>query len=155
MTAVWAFHRSHKYSFSMDTHISHNHGYSMHIFHFVLCGDFNFVSSYSIVETKYNIIFHTGLTPSHSMKIHKRYFGLCMHCTIHRRHTDSCSIDTIEKSWTQLPYEHFTNDASIAITWTCHGWRTHSSVDISQLMPNQRNCINTYKPDVVFVLQLL
>ena len=31
--------------------------YSFHLFYFVLCGDFNFVSFYSIVETNYNIIF--------------------------------------------------------------------------------------------------
>ena len=31
--------------------------YSFRFFYFVLCGDFNFVSSYSIIETNYNIIF--------------------------------------------------------------------------------------------------
>ena len=30
---------------------------SYRFFYFVLCGDFNFVPSYSIVETRYNIIF--------------------------------------------------------------------------------------------------
>jgi hypothetical protein len=30
--------------------------YSFHLFYFVLCGDFNFVPSYSMVETNYNII---------------------------------------------------------------------------------------------------
>jgi len=29
--------------------------YSSRLFYFVLCGDFNFVSSYSIVETNYGI----------------------------------------------------------------------------------------------------
>jgi hypothetical protein len=28
--------------------------YSFHMFYFVLCGDFNFISSYSMVETSYN-----------------------------------------------------------------------------------------------------
>ena len=36
--------------------------YSFRLFYFVLCGDFNFVPSYSIVETSYNIIF--GITGS-------------------------------------------------------------------------------------------
>jgi len=31
--------------------------YSFCLFHFVLCGDFNFVRSYSVVETGYNIVF--------------------------------------------------------------------------------------------------
>jgi NADH-ubiquinone oxidoreductase chain 5 len=31
--------------------------YSFHLFYFVMCGDFNFVSSYSIVETSYNMVF--------------------------------------------------------------------------------------------------
>ena len=31
--------------------------YSFRLFCFVLCGDFNFVPSYSIVETGYNIMF--------------------------------------------------------------------------------------------------
>jgi NADH-ubiquinone oxidoreductase chain 5 len=31
--------------------------YSFCLFYFVICGDFNFVSSYSIVETNYNIVF--------------------------------------------------------------------------------------------------
>ena len=31
----------------------------MFLFSFVLCGDFNFVSSYSIIETNYNMIFGT------------------------------------------------------------------------------------------------
>ena len=31
--------------------------YSFRLFYFVLCGDFNFVPSYSIVETRYNIVF--------------------------------------------------------------------------------------------------
>jgi NADH-ubiquinone oxidoreductase chain 5 len=30
--------------------------YSFRLFYFVLCGDFNFVPSYSMVETNYNII---------------------------------------------------------------------------------------------------
>jgi hypothetical protein len=28
--------------------------YSFHLFYFVLCGDFNFVPSYSVVATNYN-----------------------------------------------------------------------------------------------------
>jgi hypothetical protein len=36
--------------------------YSLRLFYFVLCGDFNFVPSYSIVETSYNMMFvMTGL----------------------------------------------------------------------------------------------
>jgi NADH-ubiquinone oxidoreductase chain 5 len=36
--------------------------YSFRLFYFVLCGDFNFVPSYSMVETNYNIMFGmTGL----------------------------------------------------------------------------------------------
>jgi hypothetical protein len=36
--------------------------YSSRLFYFVLCGDFNFVTSYSMVETSYNIMFGmTGL----------------------------------------------------------------------------------------------
>jgi len=31
--------------------------YSFRLFYFVICGDFNFVPSYSIVETNYNIVF--------------------------------------------------------------------------------------------------
>jgi NADH-ubiquinone oxidoreductase chain 5 len=31
--------------------------YSFRLFYFVICGDFNFVSSYSVVETNYNIVF--------------------------------------------------------------------------------------------------
>jgi len=31
--------------------------YSFRLFYFVLCGDFNFVPSYSMVETRYNMIF--------------------------------------------------------------------------------------------------
>ena len=31
--------------------------YSFRLFYFVLCGDFNFVPSYSMVETNYNILF--------------------------------------------------------------------------------------------------
>jgi hypothetical protein len=31
--------------------------YSFHLLCFVLCGDFNFVPSYSVVETSYNIFF--------------------------------------------------------------------------------------------------
>ena len=31
--------------------------YSFRLFYFVLCGDFNFVSSYSMVETSYNMVF--------------------------------------------------------------------------------------------------
>jgi NADH-ubiquinone oxidoreductase chain 5 len=31
--------------------------YSLRLFYFVLCGDFNFVPSYSIVETSYNMMF--------------------------------------------------------------------------------------------------
>ena len=31
--------------------------YSFRLFHFVLCGDFNFVLSYSIVEANYNTVF--------------------------------------------------------------------------------------------------
>jgi len=31
--------------------------YSFRLFYFVICGDFNFVPSYSIVETGYNIVF--------------------------------------------------------------------------------------------------
>jgi hypothetical protein len=31
--------------------------YSFCLFYFVLCGDFNFVPSYSMVETNYNIMF--------------------------------------------------------------------------------------------------
>jgi len=31
--------------------------YSFRLFYFVICGDFNFVSSYSIVETSYNMVF--------------------------------------------------------------------------------------------------
>jgi NADH-ubiquinone oxidoreductase chain 5 len=31
--------------------------YSFRLFYFVLCGDFNFVPSYSIVETSYNTVF--------------------------------------------------------------------------------------------------
>jgi hypothetical protein len=31
--------------------------YSFGLFYFVLCGDFNFVPSYSMVETSYNIMF--------------------------------------------------------------------------------------------------
>ena len=30
--------------------------YSFRLFDFVLCGDFNFVSSYSVVETSYNMV---------------------------------------------------------------------------------------------------
>ena len=30
--------------------------YSFRLFYFVLCGDFNFVPSYSIVETSYNMV---------------------------------------------------------------------------------------------------
>ena len=30
---------------------------SFRLFYFVLCGDFNFVPSYSIVETNYNMVF--------------------------------------------------------------------------------------------------
>jgi NADH-ubiquinone oxidoreductase chain 5 len=30
--------------------------YSFRLFYFVLCGDFNFVSLYSIVDTNYNIV---------------------------------------------------------------------------------------------------
>jgi len=32
-------------------------GYSFRLFYFVLCGDFNFVPSYSTVETCYNMVF--------------------------------------------------------------------------------------------------
>jgi len=36
--------------------------YSFLLFYFVLCGNFNFVTSYSVVETNYNIMFViTGL----------------------------------------------------------------------------------------------
>ena len=36
--------------------------YSLRLFYFVLCGDFNFVLSYSMVETSYNMMFgKTGL----------------------------------------------------------------------------------------------
>ena len=31
--------------------------YSFRLFYFVMCGDFNFISSYSIFETSYNMIF--------------------------------------------------------------------------------------------------
>jgi len=31
--------------------------YSFRLFYFVLCGDFNFVPSYSMVETRYNMVF--------------------------------------------------------------------------------------------------
>jgi hypothetical protein len=31
--------------------------YSFRLFYFVLCGDFNFVPSYSIAESNYNMIF--------------------------------------------------------------------------------------------------
>jgi hypothetical protein len=31
--------------------------FSFHLFYFALCGDFNFVPSYSMVETSYNIMF--------------------------------------------------------------------------------------------------
>jgi NADH-ubiquinone oxidoreductase chain 5 len=31
--------------------------YFFRLFYFVICGDFNFVSSYSIVETNYNMVF--------------------------------------------------------------------------------------------------
>jgi len=31
--------------------------YSYRLFYFVLCGDFNFVPSYSMVETSYNMVF--------------------------------------------------------------------------------------------------
>ena len=31
--------------------------YSFRLFYFVMCGDFNFVSSYSIAETSYNMVF--------------------------------------------------------------------------------------------------
>jgi len=31
--------------------------YSFRLFYFVICGDFNFVPSYSMVETSYNIVF--------------------------------------------------------------------------------------------------
>ena len=31
--------------------------YSFRLFYFVLCGDFNFVPSYSVVETSYNMVF--------------------------------------------------------------------------------------------------
>ena len=31
--------------------------YSFRLFYFVMCGDFNFVSSFSIVETNYNVVF--------------------------------------------------------------------------------------------------
>jgi NADH-ubiquinone oxidoreductase chain 5 len=31
--------------------------YSFRLFYFALCGDFNFVPSYSMVETSYNMIF--------------------------------------------------------------------------------------------------
>jgi hypothetical protein len=31
--------------------------YSIRLFYFVICGDFNFVPSYSISETNYNMIF--------------------------------------------------------------------------------------------------
>jgi len=31
--------------------------YSFPLFYFVICGDFNFIPSYSIVETSYNIVF--------------------------------------------------------------------------------------------------
>jgi len=31
--------------------------YSFRLFYFVLCGDFNFIPSYSMVETRYNMIF--------------------------------------------------------------------------------------------------
>jgi NADH-ubiquinone oxidoreductase chain 5 len=31
--------------------------YSFRLFYFVLCGDFNFVPSYSMVETNYSIMF--------------------------------------------------------------------------------------------------
>jgi NADH-ubiquinone oxidoreductase chain 5 len=31
--------------------------YSFRLFYFVLCGDFNLVPSYSVVETNYNIMF--------------------------------------------------------------------------------------------------
>jgi NADH-ubiquinone oxidoreductase chain 5 len=34
--------------------------YSFRLFHFVLCGDFNFVPSYSMVETNCNIIGKVG-----------------------------------------------------------------------------------------------
>jgi NADH-ubiquinone oxidoreductase chain 5 len=30
--------------------------YSFHLFYFVLCGDFNFVPTYSMVEINYNIM---------------------------------------------------------------------------------------------------
>ena len=36
--------------------------YSLRLFYFVLCGDFNFVLSYCMVETSYNMMFGmTGL----------------------------------------------------------------------------------------------
>ena len=31
--------------------------YSFRLFYFVLCGDFNFVPSYSIIETSYNMMY--------------------------------------------------------------------------------------------------
>jgi hypothetical protein len=31
--------------------------YSFRLFYFVICGDFNFVPSYSIVESNYNMVF--------------------------------------------------------------------------------------------------
>ena len=31
--------------------------YSFCLFYFVICGDFNFVSSYFLVETSYNMVF--------------------------------------------------------------------------------------------------
>ena len=73
-----------------------------------------------------------------------------MQCMIHRRHTDSYCIDTIEKSWTQLPYEHFTNDAGIAIMWTATGdahtapLTFHSLCRISvtvSILTNQMSCL--------------
>jgi len=40
--------------------------YSFRLFDFVLCGDFNFVPSYCMVETSYNMVFGiTGLQKSH------------------------------------------------------------------------------------------
>jgi len=33
--------------------------YSFRLFYFALCGDFNFVPSYSIVEANYNMVFGT------------------------------------------------------------------------------------------------
>ena len=31
--------------------------YSFRLFYFVLCGDFSFVPSYSMIENRYNIVF--------------------------------------------------------------------------------------------------